>query len=146
MKANLQSASIEDILAMMTLDRQCFPPGEAFSLEEFYFYLYYLDSISLIYRDKSIILGFIIFSKLDEYWELVTLDIKPEEQGKGIGTYLLKEGFEKVKERSSEPVYLHVRVDNEKAINLYRKFGFNVVKTVKNYYNNRQDAYLMHKE
>ena len=42
---------------------------------------------------------------------------------------------------------LEVRVSNDKAISLYRKYGFETVALRKNYYeDNHEDAYLMIKQ
>jgi len=47
-------------------------------------------------------------------------------------------------ENSVEEISLEVRVSNEKAINLYHSFGFEVKGIRKDYYqDNHEDAYLM---
>ena len=45
---------------------------------------------------------------------------------------------------SIERVILEVRVDNYSAIRLYKKLGFNIIHTRKNYYNDI-DGYVMEK-
>ena len=40
-------------------------------------------------------------------------------------------------------IFLEVRTDNETAIALYKKFGFNVKKTLEAFYLDKRDAYLM---
>ena len=39
--------------------------------------------------------------------------------------------------------YLEVRVRNNVAINLYKKFGFETISTRKGYYKDGEDAYVM---
>jgi [ribosomal protein S18]-alanine N-acetyltransferase len=52
--------------------------------------------------------------------------ILPDYQGKGLSKILLKESFKFVKE-SGMQVKLEVHSSNVKAINLYKKFGFNLL-------------------
>jgi len=42
--------------------------------------------------------------------------------------------------------FLEVRVTNMPAINLYRKLGFQITKTIKSYYMDGEDAYVMSRE
>ena len=39
--------------------------------------------------------------------------------------------------------YLEVRVSNSTAVNLYTKFGFKLTKTIKAYYRDGENAYVM---
>jgi len=43
----------------------------------------------------------------------------------------------------AQEVVLEVRVSNEPAINLYRGIGFKVVRILRRYYADGEDAYLM---
>ena len=49
------------------------------------------------------------------------------------------------KEAFCERISLEVRVSNERAQNLYRKYGFETISIRKNYYENAEDAYVMMK-
>ena len=42
-------------------------------------------------------------------------------------------------------IRLEVRTDNEDAIKFYKKNGFSIISTLKNYYSDLSDAYLMWK-
>jgi ribosomal-protein-alanine N-acetyltransferase len=144
--SNLREIRPEDINNLVSLDRECFPSGEVFSIEEFYLYLYYYKSESLILSEGGEVNGFVIFSETGPaVWELVTLNVKPRIQGQGFGGKLLYTGIKSVKKHYPKEINLHVRTDNEKAISLYRKFGFVVVNSIRNYYNDK-DGYLMRKE
>lgn len=50
--------------------------------------------------------------------------VKPELRGQGIGEELTKLGLSKIKKMGGDEAWLHVRVDNNAAIDLYRKTGF----------------------
>jgi len=53
----------------------------------------------------------------------------------GIGSALLNFVFKVCKDRPAiEAIYLHVQTSNEEAILFYKKFGFEIVETIENYY------------
>ena len=67
--------------------------------------------------------------------------VMPEYQGNGYGDKLLKYILDNYSNRN---FFLEVNVNNEKAINLYKKNGFNILTTRKHYYKD-EDAYVMSK-
>ncbi len=76
---------------------------------------------------------------------VVSIAVMPEYRRRGIGKMLLERGIEAMKEYGAEEVILEVRVSNEPAMRLYTKMGFTIVKTIKGYYHDGEDAYLMSK-
>lgn len=97
------------------------------------------------YEENSDILGFIIFDFIYDRMEISYIGVKEEYRNKLIATKLMEYTIQFAKNNSVENISLEVRVDNENAINLYKKFGFSEVSIRKNYYKN-VDAYLMVKE
>lgn len=70
--------------------------------------------------------------------------ILPEFRGKKLGEALMRKLVEVVKERGAKSMTLEVRVSNEIAQSLYRKFGFQNGGIRKNYYSdNQEDALVM---
>lgn len=88
----------------------------------------------LVYEDKAILVYSLIYDRL----EIDYIYVKEEYRGNGIASILLEYLFKKHGYSCS----LEVRVDNKEAINLYKKFNFEIVTIRKNYYKN-VDAYLM---
>jgi ribosomal-protein-alanine N-acetyltransferase len=137
-----------DLPKMQKLEQICFPPGQAFDRQTLLSLINDFNSIVLcmIYEPDDLI-GFLIFSEIElNVWELMTIEIHPKAQGKGFGYKLLFEGMSIVEKREPRIILLHVSSLNENAIKLYTKFGFYIVKSIQNYYNIGQSAYLMHKE
>lgn len=70
----------------------------------------------------------------------------------GIGRFLFEDLEKRLKKNAEEEkikfIGLHVLIDNEPAIEFYKKMGFTIKNTRKNYYPNLpvSDAYLMVKD
>jgi [ribosomal protein S18]-alanine N-acetyltransferase len=74
-----------------------------------------------------------------------TIAVHPAYRSHGLGELLLAGMLERGMALKAEYAVLEVRVSNESAINLYRKYEFEIVGQRKNYYrDNNEDAYLMH--
>lgn len=54
--------------------------------------------------------------------DIIRLGVRPEHQGRGLGTWLLRQGLE-----LAEEVMLTVLPTNTRALRLYRKHGFEIV-------------------
>lgn len=75
---------------------------------------------------------------------IVSFAVLPEYRRRGVGSRLLKEAINALKEiYHCVDVYLEVRISNHEAINLYRKFGFTVAQIKRGYYRDGEDAYEM---
>ncbi|WP_410650183.1 ribosomal protein S18-alanine N-acetyltransferase [Amycolatopsis sp. cmx-4-54] len=72
-----------------------------------------------------------------------TIGVDPVHQRKGIGTMLLKALLDRADELAA-PVFLEVRTDNDAAITLYERHGFEHIGLRKRYYQpSGADAYTM---
>lgn len=79
----------------------------------------------------------------DHECEVHTIGVEPGRQGRGYGRALLDALLE-VADRAHAPVFLEVRTDNDPAIALYRRNGFEIAGTRRNYYQpSGADAYTM---
>ena len=61
--------------------------------------------------------------KVPGYTEVSAVCTHPDHVGKGYARTLMTELMQRIRERNETP-FLHVRADNESAIGLYRKLGF----------------------
>ncbi len=85
------------------------------------------------------------FWYIDGEAHISTIAIHPDLRGKGLGEVLLAGMLARSIILKAEYAVLEVRVSNETAINLYKKYEFDIVGERKKYYrDNNEDAYLMH--
>ncbi len=104
-----------------------------------------LDVFSNIYVctvDDNII-GFISYSIMYERAEILDIFIDIKYRNKGYASKLINKVLNQAHECNN--ISLEVDTKNENAINLYKKFGFEIKTVRKNYYD-LNDAYLMVKE
>ena len=66
--------------------------------------------------------------------EVLTIAVTPGRERRGLGAVLLTELMREAARRDCDDVVLEVRVDNERAQRLYRRFGFEGVGIRKGYY------------
>jgi len=86
--------------------------------------------------------GFIEFHQVVDFADIHHIEVLPEFRGKGYGTKLLALFLDEMKRRDVTVVTLEVHVDNEVAIGLYKKFGFQCVNVRAGYYQG-SDGLLM---
>jgi ribosomal-protein-alanine N-acetyltransferase len=96
-------------------------------------------------RDGDLLVGYAGIARLGRSkpyeYEIHTIGVDPDYQGRGIGRRLVAELLEIA---SGGAVYLEVRTDNVPAIKLYESFGFINVGLRKRYYRaSGADAYTM---
>ena len=82
----------------------------------------------------------------EPYGHVLNLAVAPRYRRRGIAGVLLRTGLAYLRHRRAGCVELEVRVNNEAALQLYRKFGFQIVARLpRYYYQQAEDAYLMRK-
>lgn len=96
-------------------------------------------------RDGDLLVGYAGIARLGRSkpyeYEIHTIGVDPDYQGRGIGRRLVAELLEIA---SGGAIYLEVRTDNVPAIKLYESFGFINVGLRKRYYRaSGADAYTM---
>ncbi|HOV89184.1 MAG TPA: ribosomal protein S18-alanine N-acetyltransferase [Syntrophorhabdaceae bacterium] len=91
------------------------------------------------------IIGYImLYSVLDEA-HITNFAIRPEYRKKGYGHRLLLYAIDYYKKTGVTDFFLEVREKNFQAINLYRRFDFNIVGRRRRYYSDtNEDALIMH--
>jgi ribosomal-protein-alanine N-acetyltransferase len=74
---------------------------------------------------------------------VISIAVLPEHQREGIGCALMREAMKAMVNRKAKECYLEVRASNVPAVNLYRKIGFEIIRTIRGYYADGEAAYMM---
>jgi ribosomal-protein-alanine N-acetyltransferase len=132
-----------DVLEAVALHQQCFGP-EAWSAKSLY------DSISDekiaihygAYIDDKLI-GLLIGRHIDEEAEILTIAVHCNHRQKGVSKALMDKLLADLKEKSVKTCFLEVAEDNLPAINLYKRYAFDVVQKRHNYYPGNRTAIVL---
>ena len=90
------------------------------------------------------IVGFLGTWYMHDEAHIVSVGVRSDYRGFGIGELLLIGAIEQAQKRRMRAVTLEVRISNHVAQNLYKKYGFEKMGVRKGYYSdNREDALIM---
>ncbi len=74
---------------------------------------------------------------------VISIAVLPQHQRQGIGYALIREATQAMMNYKAKECYLEVRASNVPAVDLYRKMGFEIARTIRGYYADGEDAYVM---
>ncbi len=74
---------------------------------------------------------------------VISIAVLPEHQRRGIAHALMKETMQAMASYKAKECYLEVRTSNVPAVRLYKKLGFEIARTIRDYYADGEDAFLM---
>ena len=95
------------------------------------------DLITKVYRDGDKVIGFIAYYPHSLHvWQFLFLIVDQDYRGKGIAKSLLRYAVDDMVSRGAIKIILYTRLDNIKAQNLYKGFGF------KQFYGDEEGVWL----
>ncbi len=83
------------------------------------------------------------FHKVLDEAHVTNIAVKASERGKGLGKFLMCELISRARLNGVKYMTLEVKSINERAINMYKSFGFRIEGVRPKYYNNTYDALIM---
>lgn len=101
------------------------------------------DRHYVIARDGDRIVGFAGLIVIVDDAHVATVTVDPAHRGRRIAVRLLLELIDAARAREIEQMTLEVRVSNEPALALYRRFGFAPAGIRPGYYDDGEDAFVM---
>lgn len=121
-----------DISAVVAIENASFmfPKNESVFREDEHKYL--------VAKDDNKVVGYIGIEKVLDETHIINMAVDPKYRGQGIGKRLMQHVL-----NDEDVFFLEVRVSNENAKNVYKKYGFEVIDTRKGYYADGEDAYVM---
>ncbi len=134
--------SREDLAAVARLEEMCFSiPWSNTAIEEaFANELYRFVAV----EEKGVIVGYANFRIVADEGEIERVAVHPDSRRRGYGRKLMEAMVEYSRKKGVRDMTLDVRVNNEKAINLYESCGFVEEGRRKDYYREpTEDAIIM---
>lgn len=144
-EARVRSGQAADLKAMAAIEQRA--AINPWSLSQFLGSRLSDDTDSLVLESQDgEVLGFALLQRVLDEATLLNIAVNPDQQGGGLGGQLLSASLDKLRAGGIRRVLLEVRRGNDKAISLYRRFGFVDDGVRRDYYpsaTGREDALLM---
>lgn len=131
----IMQACDNDIPALLELEKQVYSgqtPWDSFSFKTEL--RKKSNSLYLVVYSASTLVAFIGARFYPRETHITNVAVNPQYQGRHIGRRLLEMIIERARKNKSELVSLEVRIDNDRAKNLYQSLGFEAAFIRKNYY------------
>jgi len=141
----------DDFRRLLEIDQTCFVEGIAYCEEEMRCFLAMPGAITRVGLQDEKVMGFVIADRFRPrrasrfVGKIITIDVAPPAQHSGLGTLLMSSAEDGLKQAGCDYVSLEVAVDNEPALNFYKKHGYSVLKVLPRYYLDSIDGLLMGK-
>lgn len=103
------------------------------------------DSLSVI--DSAPVIGYVIGDLTTLHGRTIghikDIAVHPDYRGRGVGSMLLERALVRLAGEGTQTAKLEVRASNDPAQSLYRRFGFDPLRTLDGYYADGEDAVVM---
>lgn len=136
----IRAMTPSDVAAVSELERLIYP--EPWSDQVFLDELSQPGRVYLLAVDDDKVIGYAGLMVVFEDAHITTMSVSPEARGSGIGQRMMLQLVDAAIAAEAEHLTLEVRMSNDPAQALYRKFGFVPVGVRKDYYLD-EDALIM---
>jgi ribosomal-protein-alanine N-acetyltransferase len=141
-----------DLDAVVNINRICLPENYApyFFLDTYHT----LPEAFVVAESQAQVVGYIMcriehgFSDMKKLHfakkgHIISVAVMPEFRRIGVGYSLVQRILSALTSMQADECYLEVRVSNNAAIELYRRIGFDIARSIPRYYYDGSDAYVM---
>lgn len=98
----------------------------------------------VVRRPGDEVVAYIIYWQVGDDVQINNAAVHPDCRGLGLGEAMMRYAIAKVREAGAAFMTLEVRPSNTPAVSLYKKLGFEIMGTRRNYYTKPdEDAYVM---
>ena len=133
-----------DLSQVMKIAKVSFPKNRLYPKGFEKYYQTYPDGF-IVSEEMGELTGYAVGQFKNEMGEIISLAVKPIFRQKGVGTELINALTAHFKTVGFKDLLLHVRIDNNNAVYFFQNLNFRILKTIKKYYRNKDDAFLMGK-
>ena len=151
----LRKFTPDDLQSVMQINRTCLP--------ENYMDFFFMDlhqrfpETFIVAEEDGKVVGYIMcrievglgsfsLGGLIRKGHVVSIAVLPQGRRKGVAKALMTAAVKGMRHYKAKLCYLEVRVTNEPGVALYKKLSFEVSRTLKGYYSDGEDAYVMTKK
>ena len=127
-----------DFLEIRNLDKLIFKENVVDGKHIWKNWIEFCKVIKAVQDNKIVGVGLLI-PTFKKYLFLHKIFIHPDFQGRGIGVKIMQ----RLLKDEDNDIYLTVKPSNKRAINLYKKSGFDILKRVKDFYGKGEERYFM---
>ncbi|MFB3916542.1 MAG: GNAT family N-acetyltransferase [Terriglobales bacterium] len=143
-----------DFDELWRLDQECFEPGISYTRAELMHYIRRRDAFTLVAEHAELpessarqIVGFVVAERdRHSLGHIITIDIGGKARRHGLGSRLMSAAEQRLVQLGCPAVFLETAVNNQAAIEFYKRLGYYVIKTIPRYYHNKLDALVMAKK
>ncbi|MHA1626341.1 MAG: ribosomal protein S18-alanine N-acetyltransferase [Candidatus Asgardarchaeia archaeon] len=137
----LREANLNDLLGIYSIELRSFRrPYSLYLLKDLLSSRFVKTFVAT--RGGTIV-GYVSFLLKPKEWShIISIAVDPTFRRKGCGSLLLERALEYSKNMGCKFVYLEVDVSNKAAIEMYKNFGFKIIRRIRGYYED-EDGYLM---
>jgi len=151
----LRKFAVSDLQSVMRINHLCLPENYA---DFFFIDLYHrFPETFIVAEENGEIVGYIMcrveaglssfgFKGLIKKGHIVSVAVLPPYRHKGIGEALVNRAMNGMLVYNAKQCFLEVRTTNRPAIDLYKKLGFSMTRTIHGYYADGEDAHVMSRE
>ncbi|MEM2971779.1 MAG: ribosomal protein S18-alanine N-acetyltransferase [Candidatus Bathyarchaeia archaeon] len=151
----LRKFALSDLQKVMHINRVCLPENYT---DSFFTELHHrFPETFIVAEENGEVVGYIMcriemglsnfgFGGLIKKGHIVSIAVLEPYRRKGIGQALINKAIEGMRLYNAKQCFLEVRVSNTSAIELYKKLGFQITRTIHGYYSDGENAYLMTKK
>ena len=138
----IRKMTIDDLDQVMIIEKEAF--DEHWKRKDFEYEILENEfSHMYVYEENNKVLGIIGYYILFDDAQVTTIAVLKEARGKSIATKMMNAMIDDCNSKMCSQLSLEVRLSNQKAINLYKKFDFIEMNIRKAYYEDGEDAIFM---
>lgn len=140
-RAEIRDASLNDLNEIYEIEKEAFKDPYPKALLKAFFYH---PGVYIVATCEGKVVGYAIgIIRFHSLGHVISLAVKKEFHGKGIGKKLLGELMRRLGSIGAKKIRIEVRESNEVAINLYKKMGFVEKNKIPGYYPDGESAIVM---
>jgi len=138
----IRKAQSKDASKLFALEQELFNIAD-YPLSKASFAYHIQNNMLYVAESEGRILAYILVLIKRRKAKLYSIGVAQEHRGKKISLKLFDKIFKSLLMMEFKELLLEVRISNKVAISLYKQIGFGVLKTLKSFYRDGCDAYLM---